>query len=57
MNRPIEYCIKCGAPTGHAGAGEDSLFTHGGNVGPYCDDCYADIDDMESPGASQDEGE
>lgn len=35
-----EHCDSCGAPTGHAGPGEDSNVDDNGNV--YCDDCYAD---------------
>ena len=34
-----EHCDSCGAPTGHAGPGEDSNVDDNGNV--YCDDCYA----------------
>jgi len=35
-----EHCDFCGAATGHAGTGEDSIEDDEGNV--YCDDCYAD---------------
>ena len=35
----LEYCCECGEPTGNAGAGEDSLFTEGGD-GPYCWGCF-----------------
>lgn len=34
----IEYCIKCGEPTGNAGRTEDSLYV--GHDGPYCISCY-----------------
>jgi len=35
----LEYCCECGEPTGHAGAGEDSLFNDEGE-GPFCDECW-----------------
>lgn len=37
----LEYCFKCGEPTGRAGAGDDSIYDDAGN-GPYCEDCYDD---------------
>lgn len=40
MDRPLEYCIECEAPTGRAGVGEDSLYAENGD-GPFCEDCYA----------------
>ena len=39
-----EHCDSCGAATGHAGPGEDSNVDDEGNV--YCDDCYADKQDV-----------
>lgn len=39
MTRPLEYCAQCEEPTGHAGAGDGSLYTDEGE-GPYCDRCY-----------------
>jgi len=49
----LEYCEICGAPTGNAGEGEDSLYgvwVHqppgltsrkvGDKIGPLCDSCY-----------------
>jgi len=38
----LEYCIKCDEPTGHAGAGEDSLYGPTGD-GPYCVSCYDEL--------------
>lgn len=40
MSRPLEYCCECDEPTGHAGAGDGSLYTDDG-VGPYCDSCFS----------------
>lgn len=34
-NIPIEYCFRCGEPTGRE---NDSLYYHG--EGPYCDYCF-----------------
>lgn len=42
----LEYCCECGGETGKAGAGEDSLYTDGGE-GPYCEECWAALSDME----------
>jgi hypothetical protein len=35
----VEYCFKCGEPTGRAGKGDDSLYDEDGN-GPYCSECW-----------------
>ena len=35
----LEYCFLCDAPTGRAGAGDDSIFDDDGE-GPYCEECY-----------------
>ncbi len=42
--RPREYCCACDAPTGRAGQGEDSLHTDSGDLGPYCEDCWGDVE-------------
>ena len=41
MSKPLERCFVCGAPTGRAGATEDSLYTTHG-VGPFCEACWDD---------------
>ena len=33
-----EECTRCGAYTGNAGVGEDSLFVN--DIGPLCEFCY-----------------
>lgn len=35
----LEHCCECGDPTGHAGRGDDSLYTDDGE-GPFCDACW-----------------
>jgi hypothetical protein len=35
-----EHCFLCGAETGRAGAGEDSIYDDDG-AGPYCEECFA----------------
>lgn len=35
----MEECIECGEYTGHAGPGEDSIYTDDG-YGPLCSECY-----------------
>ena len=42
----LEYCFKCGKPTGKAGAGEDSIFDDEGN-GPFCDTCHSELEQKE----------
>jgi len=37
--RPLERCFSCDDPTGHAGAGDGSLYDELG-LGPYCQDCW-----------------
>ncbi len=44
MSRPLEYCCVCDAPTGRAGQGEDSLYTSSGKLGPYCEDCWDNVE-------------
>lgn len=39
-----EHCDSCGVATGHAGPDEDSNVDDDGNV--YCDDCYANKQDV-----------
>lgn len=34
----LEYCCECGEATGHAGAGDGSLYTE--DSGPFCDECW-----------------
>jgi hypothetical protein len=43
----LEYCCKCGEPTGHAGAGEDSIFCANEDcqLGPLCRSCAVLADD------------
>lgn len=38
VKRPPERCSMCDDFTGHAGAGEDSLYCECG-TGPFCCDC------------------
>lgn len=38
----LEHCCDCGAATGHAGQGEDSLYNIFGD-GPYCDNCWNEL--------------
>lgn len=35
----LELCWVCGAPTGRAGEGDDSLYNAAGD-GPYCEECW-----------------
>lgn len=35
----LEYCFRCGDPTGRAGRGDDSIYI--GDEGPFCEECYA----------------
>ena len=37
ITQPVEYCSKCGEPTGRAGRYEDSIYI--GEIGPLCEDC------------------
>lgn len=39
-----ELCCACDAPTGRAGAHEDSLYA--GRYGPYCEDCWHEAPDQ-----------
>ncbi len=42
--KKLEYCFKCGEPTGHAGKGEDSLYCDSlscdDGTGPFCNECW-----------------
>lgn len=42
MSARLEYCFKCGEPTGRAGRGEDSLYDDDDDSGPYCETCWQD---------------
>ena len=42
----LEYCCECGEPTGHAGRGEDSLYTEN-DQGPFCSSCFDAAVDQE----------
>ena len=42
--RQLEMCSVCNEPTGHAGAGEDSIFRCDGQIGPLCNECNATLD-------------
>lgn len=35
----LEYCFRCGDPTGRAGRGDDSIYI--GDEGPFCEECYS----------------
>ena len=35
----LEYCFCCGEPTGHAGAGDGSIYCEC-DAGPLCDECW-----------------
>jgi hypothetical protein len=37
----METCCDCGAETGRAGRGDDSLYA--GDYGPYCECCWDDL--------------
>ena len=37
ITQPVEYCSKCGEPTGRAGRDEDSIYI--GETGPLCENC------------------
>ena len=39
-----ECCCQCFEHTGRAGRGEDSLFTEEGDLGPYCQSCWDDVE-------------
>ena len=39
-----EHCCECGAETGRAGRGEDSLYASD-DTGPYCEDCFPERED------------
>ncbi len=45
MSDNLEHCSLCGEPTGHAGAGEDSIFieTNEQIIGPLCHSCLDGI--------------
>lgn len=45
MSENLEHCQLCDEPTGHAGAGEDSIFidTNGHRIGPLCHPCLDGI--------------
>jgi hypothetical protein len=40
--KQLETCIICDGATGRAGKGDDSLYCHICEKGPYCDACYYD---------------
>ena len=42
--RPLETCSVCYEPTGHAGAGDGSIFRLDGSIGPLCNECNAKLD-------------
>ena len=44
MPKELEYCCECDNPTGRAGKGEDSLYTDGVELGPYCEDCWSNTE-------------
>ena len=44
----LEYCYECGAPTGWAGKGEDSLYTEG-DTGPFCWECFPEKEETATP--------
>ena len=44
----LERCCRCDDPTGHAGRGDDSLYTDDGK-GPFCNDCYHLLTDLPEP--------
>ena len=37
----LELCILCDAPTGKAGACEDSLYCEECGDGPMCEECFS----------------
>jgi len=39
-----EHCIDCGAPTGRAGRGDDSLYID--EDGPFCEGCFQKWEQM-----------
>lgn len=39
---PQEHCRVCACPTGRAGRGDDSLYCEACDVGPFCEDCWAE---------------
>jgi len=43
MANQFEYCLWCKAPTGRAGKYEDSLYF--GNIGPFCESCWNEIEE------------
>lgn len=42
----LEYCFRCGDPTGRAGRGDDSIYI--GDEGPFCEECYAKTKRLET---------
>jgi hypothetical protein len=40
--KQLETCIICDGATGRSGKGDDSLYCHICEKGPYCDACYYD---------------
>ena len=43
MSKGLEHCCVCDDPTGHAGAGDGSIYLIDGALGPLCDECYHTI--------------
>lgn len=39
MTRELEYCCNCEGPTGHAGAGDGSIYCEC-DEGPFCLECW-----------------
>jgi hypothetical protein len=39
----FELCFVCGAETGRAGAGDDSIYVGENVIGPWCEDCYDSV--------------
>lgn len=49
MNKELEYCYKCGEPTGKGGKSDGSLYNNEGD-GPFCPECW-DIDSIRNENA------